>query len=200
MQNLEKRLKKLLRDNNGVLSISIVMQNGIKKQSFYKFVKNLGLLKFSHGIYYSENYWFDKLYLLQVRYKSCIYSHETALYFHGLTDRDPLKYSCTFKSGYNYSQINKEDLYVRTAKDNFYELGVTEMQTQFDNIVRVYDKEKTICDIVKHRNTMDPQIYNDALIRYFRSDDKNLEQLWEYASLLGVLGILKRYSKVYSNV
>lgn len=55
----------------------------------------------SRGQYATVDALVDEMANFQARYKAAIFSHETALYLHELTDRSPLYYSVTLPSGYN---------------------------------------------------------------------------------------------------
>ncbi len=94
-----EQLGQLLAEHNGMLQTSQVVEAGISKPNFYDFVKEKRLQQVSHGVYVSEDTWVDELYLLHLRCGQAVYSHETALFFHDLTDREPSPYSVTVKHG-----------------------------------------------------------------------------------------------------
>ena len=58
----------------------------------------------------------DAMYLLHLRCPQAVFSHETALFFHNLTDREPLAYSITVKTGYNPTRLKSEGVQVFTIK------------------------------------------------------------------------------------
>ena len=62
--------------------------------------------------------------------------------------------------------------------------------------IQIYDLERTICDIVRDRNKMDPQIFNYAMKEYMKKDDKNLIRLYKYAKIFKIDNILKKYMEV----
>lgn len=108
------------------------------------------LFRADRGIYITEDGDLDDYYFFQLRNQRCIYSYQSALYLHGLTDRIPYQKEVTVYSGYNSSHIGK-DVIVHYVKRNWYELGISEGMTIFGNPVRVYDRERTICDLILHR-------------------------------------------------
>jgi len=63
--------------------------------------------RYARGIYTSSDKFEDEMQLLQLRFGRAIYSHETALFLHGLCDRSPLRFSVTVPSGYNISIFNQ---------------------------------------------------------------------------------------------
>jgi len=45
-------------------------------------------------------------------------------------------------------------------------MGVTELKTTHGRLIKVYDKERTICDIIWSRNNMDTAILNNGMKRF----------------------------------
>ncbi|MCD7920972.1 MAG: type IV toxin-antitoxin system AbiEi family antitoxin domain-containing protein [Clostridiales bacterium] len=181
---------------NGILRTSQVVDMGISKPVFYDYVKLKELRQAAHGIYVSDDSWTDTLYLLHLRYGQLVFSHETALFFHDLTDREPFPYSATVKRGYNASGLKGEGVSVYTVKKELHGIGVTSLKTSFGHSVPVYDMERTICDLVRSRNHIEIQTYQDALKQYARRKDKNLRDLMNYAQMFRVEKILRQYLDV----
>ena len=73
---------------DGMLRTGEAFAAGISKPVFYQFVRSRGLEQAAHGIYLSKDAWVDAMYLLHLRCPQAIFSHETALFFHDLTDRE----------------------------------------------------------------------------------------------------------------
>ena len=88
-----QQLDQLLEHQDGMLRTGQVLAAGISKPVFYQFVRSRGLEQAAHGIYLSKDAWVDAMYLLHLRCPQAVFSHETALFFHDLTDREPLAYS-----------------------------------------------------------------------------------------------------------
>jgi len=134
--------------------------------------------------------------MLQLRRSKLVFSHETALYLHDLTDRDPVPYSVTVPRGYNASSLSEAGFRIYTVKRALHELGATRMQTVFGHWVRVYGLERTICDCIRSRNQMDIAVATDALKRYARRTDRNLNELMRMAELFRIVSPLKHYLEV----
>lgn len=65
-------------------------------------------------------------------------------------------------------------------------LGISEVESPGGHIVRAYDRERTVCDVVRRRAVMDPAAYGYALRRYAASREKDLARLERYAKEMGV--------------
>ena len=100
-----QQLDQLMERQDGMLRTGQALAAGISKPVFYQFVQSRGLEQAAHGIYLSKDAWVDAMYLLHLRCPQAVFSHETALFFHDLTDREPLAYSITVKTGYNPTRL-----------------------------------------------------------------------------------------------
>lgn len=136
------------------------------------------------------------MYLIHLRFEQAVFSHETALFFHDLTDREPTEYAVTVKTGYNPTNLKAEGIQVFTIKADLYGVGLTEAQTPFGHIVPVYDMERTICDLLRSRRKIEIQTFQGALKAYVRHKDKDLRTLMHYAGLFRVEKILRQYLEV----
>ena len=191
-----EKLDLLLRECGGTIQTFQVLNNGISKSVFYAYVKERGLEQAAHGVYVSPDTWTDAMYLLHLRCGQAVFSHETALFFHDLTDREPLKYTITVRTGYNPSRLQEDGFQVYTVKKDLHEIGIIAMQTSFGHSVPVYDMERTICDLLRSRKNVEMQVFQDALKQYAKRKDKNLRMLMKYASMFHVEKILRPYLEV----
>ncbi len=195
MTNFE-RLHCMESEQNGMLQLADAAKCGISKPVFYEYVKTHQLYRAAPGIYLSEDAWVDSMYLLHLRFKQAVFSHETALFLHDLTDREPFAYTLTVKTGYNPTGIKKEGVQVFTIKQDLLEIGVTNAETPFGHTVPVYDMERTICDLLRSRSQIEIQTLQTALKQYAARKDKNLRTLMQYAKQFHVEKILRQYMEV----
>jgi len=195
MSSMEE-LRELIKKNDGVITTKLVENNNIHREYLRGLVRNGDLERVAHGVYITPELWEDEMMILQLRKNKMIYSHETALYLHDLTDRDPIDYVVTVPHGYNPTRLKKEGLKVHTVKRELFETGMCYRETTFGNKVKTYDMERTICDILRDRNNQDPAVVNDAIKRCLRRKDKDLNKLMKYADLLRVENVLRPYLEV----
>ena len=194
--NQYKQLDHLLESQNGLLRTEQAMSAGITKPVFYNYVHSKELERVAHGIYLSKDAWVDSMYLLHLRFSHAVFYHEAALFFHDLTDREPLQYTVTVKTGYNPTNLKEEGVQVFTIKVELHEVGLTTLQTPFGHDVPVYDMERTICDLLRSRSRIEKQAIRDALRIYASRRNKNLRTLMRYAELFRVEKILRPYLEV----
>lgn len=191
--NTENVVKQLLQKNDGWITLKEALDQGISKYEFYTFVEENDLERAGHGIYVSDDVWPDAMYLIHLRSEQAIFSHETALFLHDMTDREPPHYSITVRTGYNPHRLQEDGIKVYTIKKELHELGISRAKTPFGHLVPVYDVERTLCDILRSRNSVEMQVLQGALKAYANRRDKNLRALMQYADALSVTAILKSY-------
>ena len=136
------------------------------------------------------------MYLLHLRCAQAVFSHESALFFHDLTDREPSPYSITVKTGYNPASLQADGIKVYTIKKELHDVGIVTMNTPFGNPVPVYDMERTICDLIRSRSGIEMQTFQDALKQYAKRKDKDLRKLMRYAQMFRVEKLLRQYLEV----
>jgi len=191
-----KALEELIKTTGGVITTSLVEENNIHREYIREIIKQGKLEKVAYGVYITPDVWEDKMLIHQLRKKKMIYSHETALFMNDLTDREPLAYSVTVPFGYNDSRLKKEGLIVHTVKKELFDLGAIVKKTVFGNDVKVYNAERSICDLIRDRNNQDQAIISDALKNYVNRKDKDLNRLITYAGKFRVEKTLNTYLEV----
>lgn len=191
-----KAITDMLGRQSGIVTTALVSAAGIPRHYLSKMVAMNLLRKVARGIYAVPEAWEDEMFLLQYKYSKGIFSHETALYIHGFTDRAPTRFVMTFPYGYHAESIASTNIRMKKVVKGIYELGSVEKQTTFGNKIRLYDLERTLCDIVKGNNSCDIQIVNQAMKRYALSKEKNISRLLQYAEQLRVKPKIIAYMEV----
>ena len=189
-------LEVLIRQNNGYLITAQAVDKGISKTYISDYIKSRGLEKLARGVYISEDAWPDFMYVIHLRNKEAVFSHESALAMHGLMEREAPGIKVTVNRAYNATHLRKEGCTVYTVGPEIYELGLTEGTTLYGNKVSVYDMDRTLCDIIKHKKKIELQTYQTAIKEYMKSPKKNLNNLIRYARALGIEDKVRLYTEV----
>lgn len=191
-----QKIMEILNDQNGVVMTSDLTKLGIPRTYLSILEQNKEIERVSRGVYKTPSAIEDEMFIFQFLYKTSVFSHETALYLHDLTDRTPLTYSVSVPSGYHSSALNISGHKVYYVNKKLLTLGVISMQSPHGNEIKVTNLERTICDVVRSRNQMDVQYMNVALKRYMARKDKNTNLLYEYAKKFRVQKIIRQYLEV----
>lgn len=189
-------LEKIIKKNHGTILTSELKQFGIPRTYLKKLVSEGKLERVQRGVYVDLDSIEDEMFYMQKKYPELVYSHETALYLHGLTDRTPFEYTATVSSGYKVVENISSRFKIYYVKKELHKLGVEKKATIFGNTIETYDVERTICDIVRSRSRIDLQIFNDAIKRYTKLKSADFTLLGEYAKKLNVSKIVTNYMEV----
>ncbi len=192
----KEKLNDLIAENEGLILTKQLSKAGIPRVYLSSLVNDGLLVRLERGVYIVRNGYDDELYRYQAKYEKAISSHETALFLHDLTDRDPIKYSVTVPESYNASHLRALKFKVYSIKKMLYNLGLSESKTAFGREVKCYNLERTICDIVRHRNQIDIAVISDAIKRYSVRKDRNVPQLMRYAEKMRVVKPVSSYMEV----
>lgn len=169
---------------------------GISRERLRLLVNTGELERVTNGIYISLDTLPDKMYIEQMRKPKMVYSHETALFLNDLTDRDPINYSVSVPRGYNAGALQVSGFTVYTVKRELFGLGVVQLETMYGHLVTTYNLERTICDCIRSRNLLDIAVVTDAMKRYAKRKDKDLNMLMQMAKVFRVTKPLRNYMEV----
>lgn len=191
----ENMLIDLAKQNNGIITAKMATEAGILNGSIKYLVDNGKLERVARGVFVLPDAWEDEFVTWQSKYKRGIYSLDTALFLLDLTDRTPGKFNMTFPSKYNVSNPKKDGIICNSLKFDIYNEGIIELKTPMGNMVKAYNAEKTLCDILRIRNRVDIQVVSEAFKRYV-SQPANIPLLSKYAKMLKVEDKLRSYIEV----
>ena len=64
------------------------------------------------------------------------------------------------------------------------------------NTIKTFNLERTICDVSRSRNQMDVHQVNEALKRYVRKKERNIDLLYSYAGQFRIQKLVREYIEV----
>lgn len=178
-------IESIMKINNGYVTSKQLSNLGIHRM-YLNIMKEKGMVeKVGSGIYIDSSKIEDNYFVFGLELPNIVYSHMTALYFHGLSIKAPNdKYDITVPNNYfNYKIRNHNVFYV--DRDS-YKIGLTEVETPMGNKVKVYDIERCICDIIRSKNRMDLEYVKFSIKEYIKRKDKDLIKLSKYADSMGI--------------
>ena len=186
----------IAKEHGGIIETKIAAQHGISKAMLYKLCKEEKIHRIVKGQYILPEDMQDELLSISKRSEKIIFSHETALYLHGISDRTPFEHSITAPSGCIPSAAIKSECKIYYIKSELFDLGKTKLNTPSGNSVPAYDLERTICDVIRSRNKLGTETFLAALKLYASNPKKDLNKLNFYAKKLRVANVLHQYLEV----
>ena len=145
-----------------------------------KAVSNEKIFKQEHGIYSTERY-VSELAIIMKKYPKSVITGEYAFYIHGLTNVIPEKYDLATPA--KTAKIMDPRVHQFYIKDEFFSLGIEEKEID-GSIVRIYDKERMLLELLRNKNSMPYDLYKEIILAY-REIINNLEiwRIQQYASI-----------------
>ena len=189
-------LIEIAKGQNGYVSASQATEAGIPRRKLTEAVDKGELVQAGRGLYSLPETWEDPYFVAQHRFSRGVFSDDTALFLHGMTDRAPFSLTMTFPRTYNATPASELGIVCRSCADEVLELGLVELTTQYGNAVRAYVLERTLCDLVRGQRMVDSQVVTPAMQTYVRSPKRDLAKLIEYARKLGVERKIRNYLEV----
>lgn len=197
MDSIWNEIKRIADENNGFIKTSAVEAAGISRPMLRKYVENGTLEQVRKGLYVLADDLADEFALLQMQSTKAIFSYGTALYLWGLSDRTPHRLDITIPQGTNISRLKRDNPTLRChyVQPEIYDMGITEIKSPQGAVVRLYDKERCICDLIRDKDKVDIQIYTLAIKDYFNTK-ADRRKLLKYSKVLGVEDKVRTYMEV----
>lgn len=114
-----------------------------------------------------------------------VISMESALFHYGYSDFVPRVWSITVPRTASRKLNTSVPIKIYYVKDEIYNIGKTEIREDKTPYF-IYDRERTICDMFKHRGKIDAELFSKAVNAYANDEQKDLRRLSEYAKQLRV--------------
>lgn len=194
--NYIPQLAAIAKAHGGIIETKTAVQHGISKATLYRLCQEDKIHRIIKGQYILPDDLQDELLSISKRSSQIIFSHETALFLHGISDRMPFEHALTAPTGRIPSKVILAECKVYYTKPEWFELGKTQMKTPAGNMVPCYDLERTICDCIRSRNKMGTETFISALKLYAANSKKDLNKLYAYAKQLRVATVLRQYLEV----
>ena len=193
---MDEKIMETAKQNGNLITTAQVRTIGLSNTMLSKYVAEGALIRVCHGIYALPDTVVDDMYVLNLRSQKIVFSHESALFLNGISDRTPFSATVTIPSNAALSSEIKNACTCFYIQPDLYDLGLEERRTTFGNPVRCYNMERTVCDILRSRSRMDEETVVAAVKNYVHSKEKDLFRLYDYSQKLKVSEQVRKYMEV----
>jgi len=118
----------------------------------------------------------------------------SALAYYELTTFNPSKVHLAIPNDAKPPKLNFPPVEVYYFRENQYDAGIDEIIIQ-GHTVRIYNQEKTVCDMFRYRNKLGEDLALEGLRNYLNRPNANLNKLQEYMKICRVKTVMKPYLK-----
>ena len=191
------RILQIAKENNNMFKTKMIVDAGIRKEKIKELIDLGEIKRIGHGYYTICGGHTDKYYELQQRCPKAIFSYQTAAYLWDLSGTESNIFDCTVPRGYNTSKLNLgENIRYHYVLQEFYEIGLMKIESPQGATIQVYDRERTICDLIRYRKQLEPALYSSMINRYFQNREKDIQKLAKYSRIFHVGKELEMYMEV----
>lgn len=189
-------LKEISNENNGLILTKMAAAKGVSRASLSQLCKDGKITRIANGQYVFSEDLNDEILSLGIRSNLIVFSHETALFLNGISERTPFEHTVTIPSSKTLARSISGECKIYYIKDELHHLGKTQLVTPMGNKVWAYDMDRTICDIVRSRSRMADETFISSIKNYAATPHKNLSNLSLYATKMGILPQVRQYLEV----
>lgn len=189
-----EKIIKYITNKGGFARMKDMKESGFQTRDIAKLLKEGLIEKIKPGVYRLSDY--DSFGGINVSFLTickavpnaviCLIS---ALDYHELTTQNPWQIYYAIPNSEKEKKIEYPPNKPFYFRERFYNPGIEEIKTKH-GIIKVYNKEKTICDMFRYRNKLGEDIALEALKTYLRSKQKKIPQLIKYAEICQVKTVL----------
>lgn len=182
----------VINDNGGIITSKNANKNGISRTILSKMVKNKSIKRIDYGIYVTDEFTYDELFIFQMKHPNTVFSFNTALYLLNKTERTPEKFDITTTRN-NSLGYCKDIVNIHRVNNEMIEIGRIKVLTNTGKEVFSYNIERTVVDIISNRNVIEIELANKVIRKCIKEKDFNVNIMFEYAKKIKVYDKVKNY-------
>jgi predicted transcriptional regulator of viral defense system len=193
-----EELKSEFEKHGGLMRTSELKSLVYHSRKIAKLLENGILSKIKTGVYELVKETVPDEVILMKLFPSAVIYLESALLHYNYTNRIPATWQLAVDKNISKQQfkINYPPVTPFYLSSKFLEIGITKYEMNGVKI-RIYDKERTICDVLRYANKLEREVFNTAVQSYIKDKEKNISRLMEYAKKLRVTQKVKNYFGVW---
>ena len=183
MNNITSALEEYVTAVRPIIQTADLNNVGLMSREIAELVNTGKLERIKQGYYQlAESKNDSDAKLISELYPDGVLCMTTALFYYGYSDRTPLTWDIAVNRNTSKARFNIDYPYVKpyyTEKTHL-EYGVTVANYE-GYILKIFDRDRLICECIKHESKMDREIYNKAIQAYINDSKKNITNLLDYA-------------------
>ena len=175
-------IEKLIEEKGGLAKTSDIEALGIDYRRIISFVDEGSLRRVKNGYYTACSTEYPEEQLIATMYPDGVLTMESALFKYGYLKKKPLGWSIAISKNTSKSRFKVEYPVVEPfyTEDEVLSLGVTTIPFA-DASIKIYTKDRLICDVIKYQEKMDREDFKEALRSYIDDETKDVAKLLNYA-------------------
>lgn len=185
--------------HGGIVKTSEILRQGFHNRYLVKLMEQGKVVRLKPGYYqWIEENDIEEAAIIAKLFPDAVVCLDSALYYHSYTDRTPVSWHLAVDKDSSKSRFNIKFPPIQPyfTEGKYLGIGIETVYIQGIEI-KVSDRERTICDVLRYANKMDREIVNKAIQAYIKDPKQNITRLMEYAKKLRVLQKVKNWVGVW---
>lgn len=194
----KEKIKNNFNKNGGIMKTSELNSISLNYRQIQRLIDQQVIEKIKHGYYILKDTFPKEEVIIARIFPGAVIYLESALLFYNYSNRVPKFWQIAVDKHSNPKKYNMSNLNIKPyfIKDKYRKIGVK--KTTIDNVeVPIYDRNKTICDILRYETKIDNEVFTNAIKNYIKDDKKNIRSLMEYGDKLNVNNKIQKYIGVW---
>lgn len=187
----------IFRAHGGYARMTDLKSSKIQTRDISRAVSTGLIEKIKPGLYKLKDYrWEEHSALVDVcrAKREAVICLISALEYHGLTTLNPSEITVAVPHNTDRFKLLYPPIRLFYFRESFYSPGIETIETKHGGI-RIYNREKTICDMFRYRKKLGEDLALEGLKNYLRSRDANINRLKKYADICQVKTVMMPYLK-----
>jgi predicted transcriptional regulator of viral defense system len=178
-------IRNIFEQKAGIVSAQYLSENGVTYYDINQLLQTALITKLKRGLYKWADIETDELAEVANIVEKGVFCLQSACFYYGLTTSIPSEHHIAIADTRHVALPIYPPIKLYYWNENVYHLGVTNVIAG-NQWVQMYDMEKTICDVIRHRNKIGFDVIKEVFKNYVKRKDKNLNRLDNYAKLLKI--------------
>ncbi len=193
MKNIEL-FRNEFKKNGGVLKTSELNMLGYYNRQIQSLVNEGTLSNIKHGFYELTDYMPREEVIIARLFPQAVIFLESALLFYEYTDRIPPAWQIAVDRNSKKTKYKIDYPVIEPFYQHQKYLNIGSDIIVIDGVdVKIFDRDRTICDVFRYENKMEKEIVKSSIQRYLDDRQKNIRKLMEYAKLLNIKNKVQKY-------
>lgn len=183
-----RRFKDVFSTYGYIMTTAELKANKIYYVDIQKLLNDGSVERIRRGYYQWINHFAgNEISIINRLFPDAVLCMQTALFYYRYSDINPIEWSISIDKNASRKRTKIDYPFVRAyrVKSELLTVGATTGKIDGFN-VRIYDRDRTICDVLRNMNRMDMVIFNRAIQNYVNDPKKNVHNLVQYAKKLRV--------------
>jgi predicted transcriptional regulator of viral defense system len=195
---LIEKVKAEFKKHGGVLKTSELKSLGLSSRQIKKLVEKGVISKIKYGFYELTDSIPREEVVIARLFPNAVIFLESALIYYGYTDRIPMAWQIAVNRYSKTTQYDIDYLLLEPyfLKPEFIEVGIDIVLIEGVK-VRIYDRDRTICDVLRYKKKLEREVFSNAIKRYIKDPKKNVRNLFKYAEIFNIKNKVQSYIGVW---